>query len=474
MQALILIGDHPLLAREQGWTLYPDWPDQLRESCIVAFRRDGSDPMTQDSRTFAELSSRLSPGEGHLLCRVLVHHPQSAVLYARIDVPGVEIHPFTMEGAWAESLLGPGGAVQLDGKGIGQDDDRCVRLVLFGMTPAAEALALQTLRTAHFPNYIRNHRLRTRITWVDPDALEGGRRFVARHKSLMDVSWYRFIDLQAESVRTHRPGLLPGAEEYVDVEWEFVQAQPWDALLKAKLDRWTRSGKWHVVVAFAYGQDGRNLEAFQYLENCTGAAQVLIHLEDDALAAAAGLKAIPFGMSAPFHRQFLRQRALAMALNSIYNQTARDGRTPATLDREETERLWCSLAPTGRRASLDSIQCLGVKMRSLGLQEEDWTVLYGLDAESLDLLSQVEHNRWSVATLLAGFRAPTAEEQAAIDQDISLKPQYKAKGIHYDLRSYADLRDDEKGNDSRLYDMTITQCIPLIVHAVAGEDLSYD
>lgn len=474
MQAPLLIGDHPLLAREQGKALSPDWPGQVRESCIVAFRRDGSDPMAQDARTFSALSSRLCPGDGPLVCRVLVHHPQSASLYARITVPGVEIHPFTMEGVWAESLLGPGGAVPLDGKGIGQDDDRCVRLVLFGMTPAAEALALEALKTAHFPNYIRNHRLRTRITWVDRDAMEGGRRFVARHKALMDVSWYRFVDLQAESVRTHRPELLPGAEEYVDVEWEFVQAQPWDALLKAKLDNWTSSGKWHVVVAFAYAQDGRNLEAFQYLETSLGTTPVLVHLEDDALVAAAGLRVIPFGMSAPFYRQFLRQRALAMALNSVYSRTAREGRAPVSLDWEETRHMWRELSPNGRRASLDAIQCLGAKMRSQGLQEEDWKILYGLDAESLALLSQVEHNRWSVCTLLAGFRACTAEEQAAIEQDIHLKPKYKARGIHYDLRAYADLRDDEKGNDSRLYDIAITQSIPTIVHAVAVEGPSDD
>ena len=108
-------------------------------------------------------------------------------------------------------------------------------------------------------------------------------------------------------------------------------------------------------------------------------------------------------------------------------------------------------------------------MRSLGLQEDDWGVLYGMDAESLKLLSQVEHNRWSVATLLAGFRPPTAEEQAAIDQDIQLKTQYKARRIHYDLRAYSDLRTDDKGIDSRLYDLTLMACIPLIVHTVAGE-----
>ena len=465
----VLIGNHPLLAKEEGQALLPEWPQRIQQDCIVAFRRDAADPLAQDSRIFAQLSERLCPGEGHLLCRVLVQSLQSARLYERIRIPGVEIHPFTLENAWAESLLGPGGKVPLDGNGIAFEDDVCVRLVLFGMTPAAEALALQALKTAHFPNYIRNHHLRTRITWVDRDALEGGRRFVARHKSLMDVSWYRFVDLQAESIRTHRPELLPGAEEYVDTEWEFVQGNPWDALLKAKLERWTHAGKWRVTVAFAYAQDGRNLEAFQYLEGSVGAAPVLLHLEDDALSAAAQLPVVPFGMGASFYGQFLRQRALAMALNSVYTYTAREGHAPQTLDIREAERLWRDLSPTARRSSLDSVQCVGVKMRSLGLQEEDWGVLYGMDAQSLDLLSQVEHNRWSVSTLLAGFRPPTAEEQAAIEKEISLKSEYKARRIHYDLRAYSDLRADDKGNDSRLYDIALTECIPLIVHTVAGE-----
>lgn len=464
----VLIGDHPLLDREQGSLRLSQWPGQVDADCIVAFLPDGSDPMVQDSRTFEALSSRLSPG-AHRICRVLVHSLQSVPLYSRIKVQDAEIHPFTIESGWADRLFGPGGLVKLDGDGIRYADDRRLRLVLFGMTPAAEALALQVLKTAHFPNYIRDHRLRTRITWVDADALEGGRQFVARHRTLMDASFYRFVDLGEEQLRTHRRDDSVQQEDYVDTEWEFVQGSPWDPLLKAKLERWTTSGAWRVVAAFSYDQDGRNLDALHYLEASLADTPVLVRLQDASLARAAQIQAIPFGMPDAFQEQFLQQRTLAMALNCVYDHTARDGHPPVSLDMDEAQERWRALSAAHRAASMDAIQSLGVKMRSIGLQEEDWNVLYGLDAESVDHLSQVEHNRWSVATLLSGVRPVTAEEQAAIEQDISLKPGYKARGIHYDLRAYADLRDDERGIDTRLYDIALSSCIPLIANAITRE-----
>ena len=469
MDCPLLIGNHPLLDWEPGQTRLPDWPQRVDTSCIIAFLPDGSDPMMQDSRTFAQLQERLEGIGHHIVCRILVHSLQSVTLYGRIRIPHAEIHPFTLETSWAQHLFGPGGLVKLDGEGIRYGDDCRVRLVLFGMTTAAEALALQALKTAHFPNYIRNHRLRTRITWIDADALEGGRRFVARHRQLMDASSYRFVDLETEQIRSHHRDASVQKEDYVDTEWEFVQGTPWDPLLKAKLAQWSGSGTWRMVVAFAYDQDGRNLEALPYLERSLGKTPTLIHLSDASLAQAARISALPFGMPASFHAQFLQARKLAMALNYVYDCTAREGHPPVSLDMQEAQRQWEALSAAHRAASLDSIQSMGVKMRSVGLQEEDWNTLYGMDAESVDHLAQVEHNRWSVSSLLGGLRPCTAEEQAAIEKDVSRRGEFKAKGIHYDLRAYAELKNDERGNDTRLYDIALSTCIPLIVNAAAGE-----
>ena len=452
-----------------------DWPERIGPSvrhCIVAFRKEGDDGLAQDSEAFAKLQALVEKREESLFLEILVHDPASVSLFENCDLKPIECMPFTLEGRWAESLFGPGGLVHLDGEGIAYADNRKVHLVLFGMTPAAEALAVETLKAAHFPNYIRDHSLRTRITWISPGAPAFGVRFTNRYKSLMDASFYRFVDLDKEEIRLHSPDHDGRLEDFVDVEWEFVQATGLEELVRTKLKLWTDPASgWRTVVAFAGPEDGRNIEYYQSLRNDLRDAPVLVHVRNDALVKAAGLPVIPFGMPWGCIRNTLLKRRIGMAVNAVYASTARDKHIPLGLDMEEAERLWAELPGRFRRASLDNAQSLGSKMRSLGLQEEDWKVLYGIDADSAGQLAEVEHNRWSVATLLSGMRPTTAEEQAAVEKDISLKRTLKAQGIHYDLRAYSDLRVDDMGNDARLYDKALTECLPLIAHAVTvGED----
>lgn len=450
------------------------WPERIAPSvrhCIVAFRRDGDDGFAQDSEAFTRLKALAGNRDSSLLLEILVHDPVSVSLFDGSDLQGIECMPFTLESQWAETLFGPGGLVHLDGDGISYADNRKVHLVLFGMTPAAEALAVETLKTAHFPNYIRDHSLRTRITWISPAAPDYGARFTNRYKSLMDASFYRFIDLEKEEIRLHSPDHDGRQEDFVDVEWEFVRATGLEEMVRSKLKQWAAPASgWRTVVAFALPEDGRNVEYCQFLRNDLGDAPVLVHVSDDALVRAAGMQVIPFGMPWGCVRNTLLERRIGMAVNAVYTLTARDKLIPIELDMEEAERLWTALSGRFRRASLDNGKSLGCKMRSIGLQEEDWNVLYGIDAESAERLAEVEHNRWSVATLLSGMRPTTEEEQAAVEKDISLKRKLKAQGIHYDLRAYSDLRVDDMGNDARLYDRAMTECLPLIAHAAVGED----
>lgn len=475
MTCPLLIGNHPLLDSIRAGERLADWPDRIDPSvrhCIVAFRREGDDGFAQDSEAFARLEALADKREGSLLLEILVHETVSVSLFENGSLPHVECMPFTVEGRWAENLFGPGGLVHLDGDGISYADNRKVHLVLFGMTPAAEALAVETLKTAHFPNYIRDHSLRTRITWISPVAPTFGARFTNRYKSLMDASYYRFVDLEKEEIRLHSPEHEGRLEDFVDVEWEFVRGSGLEEAVRSKLKMWTAPDSgWRTVVAFAGTEDGRNIEYYQFLRNDLGDAPVLLHVRNDALVQAAGLPVIPFGMPWGCVRDALLDRRIGMAVNAVYTLTARDKHIPIDLDMAEVERLWADLPGRYRRASLDCARSLGCKMRSIGLQEEDWKVLYGIDADSTERLAEVEHNRWSVATLLVGMRPTTAGEQAAVEKDISLKSAFKARGVHYDLRAYSDLRVDENGNDASLYDKVLTECLPLIAHAATvGED----
>lgn len=462
----IVIGNHPVL-EGLGLPAAPDWPEALPpeiQEVIVAFLPEGDNAFLQDTRCFRRLE-RLLENREQVLCQVLVHSRHSLRLYNRLNESGNEFIPFSLEEGWGRTLFGPGGPVHLDGDGIAYSDNRCLHLVLFGMTTAAEALAMQTLRTAHFPNYVRDHSLRTRITWVDSQALLRGKEFVARHAALMDASYYRFVDLEGEEIHTHRP-VLSGQEDFVDTEWEFVQGHPWTAEIRSKLSFWARSSRWRTVTAFAYMKDNLNLDGFKFLEKALENTPVLVRVEDERFIRAAGLSVIPFGMPYGFHDFGLTRRDMGIAVNAVYEATAASGAVPPSIDWADARERWRRLSPANRLSSMNFADSIGVKMRSMGLQEDDWDILYGMDALSIRQLSEVEHNRWSVATLLAGMRPPTEEEKKQMDQDPSLRNAFKAKGVHYDLRAFSELRTDEKGLDVALYDVALTCSIPLIANTI--------
>ncbi len=78
----------------------------------------------------------------------------------------------------------------------------------------------------------------------------------------------------------------------------------------------------------------------------------------------------------------------------------------------------------------------------------------------------MEHNRWSLEELMLGYRPVTAEEQRAVEADISLKRTLRdTERAHYDLRAYSDLRPDATGKPVEIYDRALTQAIPLIVQS---------
>jgi hypothetical protein len=67
-----------------------------------------------------------------------------------------------------------------------------------------------------------------------------------------------------------------------------------------------------------------------------------------------------------------------------------------------------------------------------------WTKLRswpGGVTDQIDVVSQVEHNRWNMEQLLMGFRPMTEEEQRKVLSDLSLKNEYKGRMVLLDLCS---------------------------------------
>jgi len=99
------------------------------------------------------------------------------------------------------------------------------------------------------------------------------------------------------------------------------------------------------------------------------------------------------------------------------------------------------------------------KLRSVGIDYKSLT-FKDLTDEEIEILAEVEHNRWNVEKLLMGFRPVTDEEKKEIDADISKKNKYKKNlQAHYDIRPFGELKPDASGLNVNRYDYGMTKGI---------------
>lgn len=80
-----------------------------------------------------------------------------------------------------------------------------------------------------------------------------------------------------------------------------------------------------------------------------------------------------------------------------------------------------------------------------------------MTSEQIELMAEVEHNRWNMEKLLLGYRKPTPEEEEKC-KDNAVRKEYKIKRfVHTDIRPYYQLDEGTKE-----YDRCISECLPLI------------
>lgn len=385
----------------------------------------------------------------------------------------------TMEDILAKSLLlrHPGHTASyplLDRVPQSFDSNQTVHLVIFGSTAMAEALAINAALIAHYPNYCRNSQLRTRITIIDNNVVMLRNRMLLNYHSLFDHSYYRTIDLDDSEPRftLHHPLYEGKRDDFVDVEWEFVRGDASYDAVRQKLTEWAASDRQQLSVAVCTSDFGYNAAVSAAMPEAlnTKNIPIVFHVQNSSLFShVAQPNLFPFSDDI-CHLSSLRMlNRMAMCVNYVYNYSFSlnpdtDTLTPTEIDINQARFQWTQLTSFSKRYSnMLNAMTLGVKLHSAGLTIDDWRMYYALSKDEIDLLAQVEHNRWTVEELILGYRPVTDEEQAMVENDIKLKKELRNRKIHYDLRSFNDLRADSTGKNVGIYDIALTQALPLIV-----------
>ena len=428
-------------------------------------------------------------GGGRLECYLVLNDLTSLWLLQTVGLPKeiekkVDVFATTMEDLLAKTIFVKLPNLKsvfppLDRMAISRDSDTTAHLVIVGFSAQAEALAINAALVAHYPNYCRDTRLRTRITIIDDHVYDGRDRLTQRYVHLFDNSYYRTLDLNDVNpeCKLHRPTYEKDRNDFVDVEWEFVNGNIRNEAIRQKLTEWSDDSRQQLTIAIGHSDFERNYnETFGLPEVIyKKETPVLCHTEcNDMLQIAtndgAYKSVYPFGNEYCDLNTLRMLKKLAQRVNYVYNHCfslkPEDPITaPSSIDESVLDSLWKAIGSLPKQYSnIFNAMTLGTKMHSIGHTSDDWKEYYALTMDEINTLTEVEHNRWSVEELILGYRPVNPEEQELVEKDISQKKILRnTKKVHYDLRSFDDLRADSTGKNVNVYDMALTQGIPLII-----------
>lgn len=465
----------PLVARERaaGGIVYPEPDDSaaVRRLLQVASEYDIGAHGGKRLECFLILENQIS-----LWIMQTAGVPED--VHRKVDVLAVTVADLT-----AKTLFVQLPAVQtpfppLDRDGITRDSETTVHLVVAGGNDMAEALVVNAALVAHYPNYCRDHRLRTRITVVDDDVSGFRDRMLQRYCHLFEHSYYRSLDLGDEMPQCvcHTPLYRDTREDFVDVEWEFVSGSLGNAALRRKFAEWACNPGQQLTLAVCHDDMQRNFTESLSLPEEVYRAQVpvLCRLEEpDMMELAKGCSlydsVLPFGSGICSLDTLRALKEMAKRVNYVYNYvfSLKPGEpvsAPSAIDTDVLDSQWAAVPSLPKQYSnIFNAMTFGPKMHSLGHSRGDWDTFYAVSMNEVDILTEVEHNRWSVEELILGYRPVTDAEQKLVEDDIRMKKVLREQKIHYDLRAFSDLREDGTGKNVDVYDKVLTQGIPLII-----------
>ncbi|MEE1322714.1 MAG: hypothetical protein UHE91_02725 [Bacteroidales bacterium] len=341
--------------------------------------------------------------------------------------------------------------------GIKKSEDDYVHLVVVGMTRMGTALATQAALMAHYPNFVEKN-IRTKITLIDENADKEKNFYIDRYDRLFALSNWSYKEMvrsesgkdELKTVYTYKPTdceHLGG--DFLDVEWEFIQG----SVAQLELQKYIEDSiteKTKMTIAICKDEPSRCLAAALNLEwrIYEKAMQVLVYNRyDDAL-----IKQLKnqgkYDIYSPFKNKI---KAFGMASKCFSKERL-----------EETESLALKFHREYKKDENAEIDKLTDYWSNVYVSNTMWTKLRcverkneTIDEKDIDILAEVEHNRWNIEKLIMSFRPLTKEEQVQARQSKKDKDSYKDKMAHLNICSNDRLEEIDKG--AKKYDIDIIE-----------------
>ena len=331
-------------------------------------------------------------------------------------------HAFNFHNEWARKMLMKDDEIDTrNGVSITKDSDKQVHLVIVGMTEMGEALAREAAFLCHYPNF-KEKGIRTKITFVDPQVKEPEKYFRGRYRHLLEA-------------------------KFLDVEFEFLNNNIADEETQKLIGSWANDEKQVLTIAACTDMPHRSMAAGLYLPDAVFEKKIPVWVYQPTkgdmasyLGSSCFGNVTTFGMSGKEldikNEEGIRR---AKRLNHFYWHL-KDNESIDYSDTETIDREWDCCNVFDKWSNVYNVSAIPAKLRSVGgtIKESD-----------VEILAEVEHNRWNVEKLLMGFRPTTEEEHNQIVGLSKTTEEFKDNFIHDNIRPYSELDDETKKIDRR-------------------------
>lgn len=395
----------------------------------------------------------------------------------------IDFHPFNFYEEWAKKLLVKRcyeeGTTKveypaLDREPITRESDQTIHLVIIGMSRMGVALGVEAAQLLHFPNFCRNPRLKSRITFIDAAADEEMNFFRGRYRHYFDLAPSHYRDLtHPDEDRILPPNWDYGPRtDFLDVEFEFIKGRAETPAVQQLLAKWAEDSKQQLSIAICLNFPPQAMAMGLYLPDIIYARNIPVFVRQETSSALLDLlnnrrkkeplnrysHVFPFGMLANSFDLDRRNMRRAQLVNYIYDYKGTYGTSPSAAPSDhELQQKWDKLPVALQWSNFYCADSVDIKLRSLGFGA---TPPARLTEEQVERMAEVEHNRWNMEKLLLGYRKPTPEEEIRC-RDKAVRKEYKEKRfIHPDIRPYCELAEGTKD-----YDRCISECLPLVAES---------
>lgn len=320
-------------------------------------------------------------------------------------------------------------------KNLVECPNRQVHLVVMGMTEMGVAIVRAALRLAH-PS---GKNTRFKITMVDENAYEEMHYFIGRTKELFKYCKYEYHDYNDSSKYiSHVPD-----DDFLDVEFDFVQCDVAHPLLIKKLQDWATDGKQLLSLVVCTKQSSKNMAVAMYLprelREGDEAIPVWVYQEsDDSMKHLLDDKHYKYihPFSVGDHKVFTILRnetnsekySYSIKLALAYEEAYMGGKEEWTP--EYADERWTKMSAMYRWSSIYNVFSMRIKLRAVGYDD---IPVADIPDEKKTVIDETEHNRWNVEKLSDGFMPTSAEQHDKVMNELNklleLYPQWYVNGI---------------------------------------------